>query len=185
MSAKSTIHLYDPERELPDIASKEHDYDPSWDYEPIASPTGKELAAFREAVDEVAADMLPALEITDAIIFFVRKGGLGGDLGRYANGTSSCPAVGIDLKGIKAGCATHDLQVDDQVHATLAHEFAHARLASITNEDTHDIDGEAEERVVEEFARSWVESRTVDVGMLDKFAASCEIADDKPVPTAQ
>lgn len=96
----------------------------------------------------------------DFEIFFVEQNGLGGDVGKYIDGTSSQPVIGLDLHIIMDFAEEHDGHWLTHVEATLAHELAHA---------FQDSAGLARnEKKAEAFAKKWVLEGTADISILSK-----------------
>ncbi|MBK1666570.1 hypothetical protein CKO28_00750 [Rhodovibrio sodomensis] len=104
-----------------------HDYDPGWDYRPIRRPASAELD---EAEQAVRLHLIPAMDLPDMTLFFVRRGQCrNGAIAKYIAGTASHPVIALDVAAHRAAARSgRDLQV--MLRTSLAHELAHAYLES-------------------------------------------------------
>jgi hypothetical protein len=102
-----------------------------------------------------------ALDLNPAYtVFFVERGGLHGDVGRYIDGTSSQPVIGLDLQAIMDFAEEYAIHWLTQVEATIAHELAHAFQDSAGLSRS--------EKRAEAFARKWTLEGIADVSILSK-----------------
>lgn len=152
-------------RQFIDIINETHDYNPEWDYEVVDEPEhAKEIVEAVKA--RVHAELMPRLGMSGMKVFFAAD--LDGALARYVYGTSSFPVLGVDFAALTRACEEHELEVEQQLAATIAHELAHAyqeRIGTLNDDEDHDEDGVEDE--AETFARRWVMDGVVDVSILE------------------
>ena len=135
--------------------TRDHDYDPEWDYEPHENPNIKIDKKTKEIVEELRRDLIPRLGLfRNFTVFYVSPNSLGGQLGRYAGGTVSEPVIMLDLDTIKRSCREYKVDLDVGIETTIVHELGHAiQEASGLGDD---------EREAERFAHQWHMNRQVD-----------------------
>ena len=171
------ITLYAHDVSMP--SREHHDYDPAWDYEFGAAPRGEQATGLTLALNAAADDLLGPLGFPGAVAFLAKKGGLGPHtLGKYADGTTSYPVIGLDLPSINAACRKTGNEFVVQVKATLAHELGHAWLDARCGEDDLIDD---EEEIVEAFAYEWVVYGDVRMDILER-ALPANDHEDAPAP---
>jgi len=172
----ATLHVLVPAEGLPTIPSRDHDYNPEWDYEVVA-PSDADAATLAAVAAEIGRRLLPEMGFRDAVVFCVEDGSLGDPMARYVVGTSSCPMIAVDLEGVRdAALAGNGFEAE--LHATLAHELGHAYVDARVSDDTHDIYEVEEESAVEDFATDWARYRIVGTNLLDAFLDDAEIRDE-------
>lgn len=149
-----------------------HDYDPNWDYPVIEIDDVQELTPFEKArvqeiISHVRVELAPALSLDNFEAFFTEVCGIHGGQahGIYCNGTSSRPVIGFDLQLLKQSCDEHGESFTRQFEIALAHELAHAYQESLGLDHEHE-DG-FDEDDAEEFARNWVDWRSIDLHLID------------------
>lgn len=154
-----------------------HDYDPHWDYEPIAMALAlpdemdqAKMSALLIALDTKLSARLGFSEGFEA--FYVAHGGLnqGHDesprLAVYCDGTSSRPVLGLDIAAIRQGCEEHGLDLFKQIAISIVHELGHAFEETMGGPAK---DGQFDEDAAEAFARKVIETGTVDLSMFESF----------------
>lgn len=132
-------------------AGKDHDYDPTWDYEVLEDRPGGALGLLLDEVEAAArGEILPALGMPGMDLFLAAEGGLGeGALGRYIDGTSTWPVIGLDLAALEERCGREGLDLRHEIRATVAHELAHAW------QEAAGLDDSEHEDEAEEFGQVW------------------------------
>jgi hypothetical protein len=134
-----------------------HDYDPTWDYTPIARPADPALDA---AEARVRGRLMRLLGLESLTLFFVARAGLGaGRIALYVAGTGAHPVIGLDPAAHRA--ADDGLTPELRYLASLAHELAHAYLETL-GVDPADHDEDA----VEDFARDLAHESRARIGDL-------------------
>lgn len=125
---------------------KGHDYDPAWDYN-VQEP------------DRYVAPSAAAFVRSKLFMRALREMGLGPVqvfyaplrrcLGKYVNGTSSAPVIGLDPEQCGTASYRYDVDLDVVVESTLLHELGHAFVDAM---GFAGLQPRKEERVVEAFA---------------------------------
>jgi hypothetical protein len=143
-----------------------HDYDPMDDYEVYENVDPGIIYLVNGIKRNRLAQVCQALNLNpDFEIFFVEQNGLGGDVGKYIDGTSSRPVIGLDISLIMDFAVEHDDSWLMHTEATLVHELAHA---------FQDSAGLARnEKKAEAFAKKWVLENVADISILSKRHKKC------------
>jgi hypothetical protein len=176
------------------IKTKNHDYEPSWDYAVtdldaliklgVTQPEHK--APLEAAIEAAKAALLAPMGFDGCDIFFVEPQCFGGALSGggppvaiYCNGTSSWPVIGLDLDSIVIGCSDDMQEVLIQIRTSIAHELAHAYQEScgLEHEDGFDEDN------AEKFARQWSDTGAIHLWMLDPQAMGTDSVQGFPLKT--
>lgn len=138
-----------------------HDYDPMQDYEVEEDVDPGILHLVHEVKRTGLAHVCRALGLNpDFEVFFVERDGFDGDVGKYIDGTSDRPVVGLDLHLIMDFAEGHGGHWLMHTEATLVHELAHAFQDSVGFARS--------EKKAEAFARRWIEKGVADVSILSK-----------------
>ena len=149
--------------------SADHDYDPSWDYEVVETPPCDHVILVQLALDEAErTGLLATLRLARPNIFHTEIDGLVGAFGRYCDGTSSLPVIGLDLTGLQEWCDARGDIIEREVEATIAHELAHAW------QDAAGLDQGSDEceAAAERFGQAWAYERAIAMDILQAAQVS-------------
>jgi len=137
-----------------EIGVSKSEYHPTWDYEPNESPSLLSQEAYELAFD-AAQELSNKLSLGQIALYYVQGESFGNHVARYINGTSKSPVIVLSDK----------VEQQEEAKITLFHELGHAYVESIGLE----IDEEAEEDLVEEFARLYIQDPKLGLNYLENF----------------
>lgn len=105
--------------------TKEHDYDPSWDYEVVkASSEVRKLS--NASKKEIKTYVLAKIEGTifrNFQIHFVKGTGR---LGKFVDGTASEPVILLDEQELRGASKKYGVDLATAIESTMMHEIGHA-----------------------------------------------------------
>ena len=139
---------------------KDHDYEPTWDYEIDPKPPKASMGAFLQAKWHIKCITFKLNDFFDFFdtfsIHFVSKDQLEDDIARYVNGTYSEPVFVIDAQKFEEILIDQDSDTFfREATKTLWHEMRHA-----VQDYKGELDKEGAEQEAEDFAEemlSWLE----------------------------
>ena len=97
---------------------REHDYDPEWDYNVVAKPTGIMYRTYTKVRKHLVEDFGYCWNVV-----FVRGESF---MGAYVSGTSSYPIVLLCEKVMRECADRYGMYYEDMLLSTVAHELYHA-----------------------------------------------------------
>ena len=137
-----------------EIGVSKSEYHPAWDYEPNESPSLLSQEAYEMAFD-AAQELSNKLGLGQIALYYVQGESFDNHLARYINGTYKSPVIVLSDK----------VEQQEEAKITLFHELGHAYVESIGLE----IDDDAEEDLVEEFARRYIQDPESGLNYLKNF----------------